>query len=113
MPDGEVTERRWTTDFRVTRKSIRDYCSAVGESNQIFTNPRSAIAAGYADVIAPPMFAAVYSLPALHLMLADPEFARVAPQMLHAGQTFVWNQNGAVVADDVITTTASVGSVTR
>ena len=46
--------------YEVGREKIREYASAVGETTRP-SRPRAAKAAGYRDVVAPPMFAVVYS----------------------------------------------------
>ena len=49
--------------YAVGREKIREYARAVGETNPVHLDVEAARAAGYADVVAPPMFAVVYSAP--------------------------------------------------
>ena len=49
--------------YAVGREKIREYAFAVGETNPVHLEVEAARALGYADVVAPPMFAAVYSAP--------------------------------------------------
>src|SRR6266540_96254 len=49
--------------YAVGREKIREYAFAVGETNPLHLEVGAARAAGYRDVVAPPMFAAVYSSP--------------------------------------------------
>ena len=51
------------TLYAVGREKIREYARAVGETNPLYLDVEAARAAGYADVVAPPMFAVVYSAP--------------------------------------------------
>ena len=53
------------TVYAVGREKIREYARAVGETNPVHLDLEAARAAGYADVVAPPMFAVVYSAPAV------------------------------------------------
>ena len=88
--------------YAVGREKVREYASAVGETNPLHFDVEAARAAGYADVVAPPMFAVVYAglvAPALF----DPEVGIDFAIMLHAGQEFLWGP--VVVAGDEITTT--------
>lgn len=103
-------ERTWESTYEVTRRGIAAYCAAIGEQNPLFVDVAVARAAGYADVVAPPMFAAVFSLPAVERMLADDRFADDRARLLHAAQTFVW-ADVAVVAGDGVTTKASVDAI--
>ena len=49
--------------YAVGREKIREYAFAVGETNPLHLEVEAARALGYRDVVAPPMFAAVYSSP--------------------------------------------------
>ena len=47
--------------YAVGREKIREYAAAVGETNPLHHDLDAARAAGYADLVAPPMFAVVYA----------------------------------------------------
>ena len=100
-----------STDYAVGREKIREYARAVGESNPLFFDVAAARAAGYADVVAPPMFAVVYSAPAVAPGMFDPEVGINFAMMVHGGQEFVWGP--LVIAGDEITTTATVKSISE
>jgi acyl dehydratase len=97
------------TTYVVGREKVREYAYAVGETNPLHLDPRAARDAGYADVVAPPMFAVVYSSPAVAPALFDPEVGLDFARMVHGGQEFVWGP--PVVAGDEITTTVEVRSI--
>jgi acyl dehydratase len=97
--------------YAVGREKIREYALAVGETNPLHLDVAAARAAGYADVVAPPMFAVVYSFPALWPAIFDPEVGIDFSRMVHGGQEFEWGP--LVVAGDEITTTASVADITE
>jgi acyl dehydratase len=97
--------------YAVGREKIREYASAVGESNPLHSDLEAARGAGYADLVAPPMFAVVYGARAVAPGLFDPEVGIDFARMLHAGQEFAWGP--VVVAGDEITTTASVKDVSE
>ena len=97
--------------YAVGREKIREYANATGETNPVCLDPASARAAGYADVVAPPMFAVVYSAPAVGPAILDPEVAINFAAMVHGGQDFVWGP--PVVAGDEITTTATVKDISE
>ena len=48
--------------FEVEAERIAQYADAVGESSPIHRDADAARMAGYRDIVAPPMFAVVYSL---------------------------------------------------
>lgn len=97
------------THYAVGREKIKEYALAVGETNPVHLDVQAARAAGYADVVAPPMFAVVYSAPAVGPALFDPEVELNFALMVHGGQEFEWGP--LVVAGDEITTVASVKDI--
>jgi acyl dehydratase len=97
--------------YAVGREKVREYAYAVGETNPVHLDVEAARAAGYADVVAPPMFAVVYSAPAMAPAVLDPEVGINLAMMVHGGQEFAWGQ--PVVAGDEITTTASVKDISE
>ncbi len=97
--------------YAVGREKIREYASAVGETNALYFDVDAAREAGHADVVAPPMFAVVYAGRAITPALFDPEVGIDFAHMLHAGQEFEWGP--LVVAGDEITTTTTVAEITE
>jgi acyl dehydratase len=97
--------------YAVGREKIREYAHAVGETNPLHLDVDAARAAGYADVVAPPMFAAVYSVPSLGPSLFDPEIELNIMMMVHGSQEFEWGE--PVVAGDEISTRASVKDISE
>jgi len=97
--------------YAVGREKVREYARAVGESNALHLDLEAARAAGYEDLVAPPMFAVVYSFPAVLPALFDPEVGIDFARLVHGGQEFEWDT--LVVAGDEITTTVSVADVSE
>jgi acyl dehydratase len=98
------------TTYAVGREKVREYAHAVGETNLLYLNVEAAREAGYADVVAPPMFAVVYAGRAITPALFDPDVGIDFPKMLHGGQEFTWGP--VVVAGDEIATTTAVKDIT-
>ena len=97
--------------YAVGREKIKEYAHAVGETNPVHLDVNAARAAGYADVVAPPMFAVVYSSPAVAVPMIDPELEINFAMLVHGGQEFAWGP--VVVAEDEITTIASVKDISE
>jgi acyl dehydratase len=91
--------------YLVGREKIREYASSIGETAAICHDVEAARAAGYDDVVAPPMFAAVYSWRAMGPAVLDPEIGIDFDRLVHGAQDFTWH--APVVAGDEITTEAS------
>jgi len=97
------------TVYAVGREKIKEYALAVGETNPLHLDHEAARAAGHSDVVAPPMFAVVYSAPAMGPVIFDPDVAMNFAMMVHGGQEFVWGP--LVVAGDEIATTVRCTSI--
>jgi acyl dehydratase len=97
--------------YAVGREKVREYAHAVGETNPLHLDVEAARAAGYADVVAPPMFAVVYSAPVMAPAIFDPEVGINLATMVHGGQEMEWGE--PVVAGDEITTTATVKDISE
>src|SRR4051812_31147747 len=99
---GQVTH---SDTYLVGREKVREYASAVGEVSPLFHDVQAARAAGYEDLVAPPMFAAVYSWRAMGPAVLDPEVGIDFSRLVHGAQEFTWH--APVVAGDEITTEAA------
>jgi acyl dehydratase len=95
--------------YAVGREKIREYAAAVEETNPLHHDVQAAHAAGYADVVAPPMFAVVYASRSLVAALFDPEVGLNFALMVHGAQDFRWGP--VVVAGDEIVTSTTVSDI--
>ena len=107
MPvETKAVGKSWeSATFEVDADRIRKYADAVGEGDDVHRDSEAAKAAGFREVVAPPMFAVVYSAPAMGPAILDPEVGINFPAMVHGGQEFEWGE--PVCAGDVITTEAT------
>jgi acyl dehydratase len=97
--------------YAVGREKIKEYALSVGETNPLHLDVAAARDAGYRDLLAPPMFAVVYSGPAIGPPLFDPDVGIDFARMVHGGQDFRWGP--PVVAGDEISTTVSVKDISE
>ncbi|HXV53210.1 MAG TPA: MaoC family dehydratase N-terminal domain-containing protein [Solirubrobacterales bacterium] len=95
--------------YQVGREKIREYAHALGITNPVHHDREAAVAAGFRDVVAPPMFCVVYSAPALGPAVVDPEVGINLATMVHGGQEFVWGE--PVCSGDEITTEIEVTEI--
>ena len=96
-------------EYEVGKEKIGEYARVVGLDNPVHTDREAAKAAGYRDVVAPPMFCVVYSAPALGPAMFDPEVAMNFAAMVHGGQEFEWDEPAC--SGDEITTAARCLSI--
>lgn len=97
--------------YEVGAEKIREYADVVGQTESIHRDRDAARAAGFRDVVAPPMFVVVYSARAVAPGIIDPEVGINLATMVHGGQEFVWGE--PVCAGDTITTTARVADISE
>ena len=105
VDDGLVGRKYAPFEYEVGREKIREFANAIGNANPVHLDRDAARAAGYRDVVAPPMFAVVYSTGSLGPALFDPDLGINIAALLHRGQEFVWGE--PVCSGDVITTTTT------
>jgi acyl dehydratase len=91
------------TTYQVGREKIKEYANALGIDNPVHFDVEAARAAGFRDVVAPPMFAVVYSGRAMAPVMFDPEVGMNFATMVHGGQEFEWGEPAC--SGDEITTT--------
>src|SRR4051794_3492206 len=106
-----VGKRHPPTVYAVGREKIREYALAVGETNPLYLDPEAARAAGHRDVVAPPMFAVVYTAGALGPAIFDPEVGIDFARLVIGGQEFRWGP--LVVAGDEISTAVTVKDISE
>ncbi len=104
--------KEWpATTYEVGKEKIGEYARVIGLDNPVYTDREAARAAGYRDVVAPPMFCVVYSAPAMGPAILDPEVEMNFAAMVHGGQAFEWGE--PVCAGDEITTTATCKEISE
>jgi acyl dehydratase len=97
--------------YAVGREKIREYASAVGETNSLHTDLDAARAAGHADLVAPPMFSVVYTSAAIGTAFFDPGVGMDFARMVHGAQEFAWGP--LVIAGDEIVTEVEVSDISE
>ena len=106
----DAVGKEWpATTYQVGREKIREYANALGIDNPVHFDVEAARAAGFRDVVAPPMFAVVYSSPAMAPAMFDPDVAMNFAAMVHGGQQFEWDEPAC--SGDEITTTGKCLSI--
>ena len=106
----DAVGKEWpATTYQVGREKIKEYANALGIDNPVHFDVEAARAAGFRDVVAPPMFAVVYSSPAVGPAILDPEVELNFAAMVHGGQEFEWAEPAC--SGDEITSTARCVSI--
>ncbi|MFZ4842795.1 FAS1-like dehydratase domain-containing protein [Mycetocola saprophilus] len=98
-----------SASYLVGREKVREFSRAVFAQSPLNHDPEAAVAAGYADVVAPPTFAVVVQEHALAELLALPDTGIDFSRVVHGDQRFSFTR--PIVAGDLLTATLTVTSV--
>ena len=90
--------------YEVGAEKVREFADAIAAANPVHRDHEAAKAAGFRDLVAPPMFCVVYSARAMGPAILDSEIGINLATMLHGSQEFEWGE--PVCDGDVISTTA-------
>jgi acyl dehydratase len=98
-----------TPPYLVGREKIREFAAAIGDANPAFTDPGAARALGHPDVIAPPTFSIVLSLPAAYQAVLDPALGLDFNRVVHGDQRFELRR--PIHAGDELTVVATIEKI--
>ena len=98
-----------TEPYLVSREKIREFADAINDSNACHRSPEAARALGHPDVVAPPTFPIVLTIPAGHQLIFDPEVDIDYGRVVHGEQRFAYER--PIVPGDVLTATLTVSSL--
>jgi acyl dehydratase len=98
-----------TEPYRVSREKIREFATAINDPNPAYRDTAAAQALGYDDVIAPPTFAIILTLPAGGQFIRDPEAGVDYSRVVHGEQRFVHER--PVQAGDELQVTLTIDAI--
>jgi acyl dehydratase len=98
-----------TAPYLVGREKVREFARAVFATSPLNFDPAAAIAAGYADIVAPPTFAVVVQESTLAQLLSAPDSGIDFSRVVHGDQRFSYTR--PIVAGDELTAELTVSSV--
>jgi acyl dehydratase len=93
----------------VGREKVREFATAIGDSNAAYRDVAAAHALGYPDVIAPPTFAFVIAYAGSSQAATDPELGLDYSRVVHGEQRFSYSR--PIVAGDAIVATATIEAI--
>ena len=95
--------------YQVGREKIREFATAIGDSNPLFHDVKAASAAGYADVVAPPTFAFALAFQAMLSVVSDPELGLDYSRVVHGEEKFVYSR--PIVAGDELVVSSVIDTI--
>ncbi|HVQ95351.1 MAG TPA: MaoC family dehydratase N-terminal domain-containing protein [Mycobacteriales bacterium] len=81
-----------TEPYEVGREKIREFADAIGDPNPAYRDRAAAEKLGHPDVIAPPTFPIVLSVPASMQVVGDPALGLDYSRVVHGEQRFVYTR---------------------
>jgi acyl dehydratase len=97
--------------YEVGREKIREFALAVGDPNPAYLDPDAAKALGHPDVITPPTFPIIISLPAAYRVVTDPALGMDWSRVVHGDQRFVYER--PMRAGDRVRAVVTIESISR
>lgn len=93
----------------IERSRLQFFAKAIGEDNPLYTDREAAVAAGYADLPAPPtfLFAAELDSQAIDQLLADLNIP--LSKLLHGEQSFTYHRPACV--GDTVTVRSTISDI--
>jgi acyl dehydratase len=95
--------------YEVSRVKIREFADAIGDLNPVFRDRDAAVAAGHADVIAPPTFAIVVSMASSATAMSDPALGLNYAMVVHGEERFEYAR--PIQAGDVLVATSTISGI--
>ncbi|MGH6655528.1 MAG: FAS1-like dehydratase domain-containing protein, partial [Actinocrinis sp.] len=98
-----------TAPYLVGREKIREFATAINDSNPAYHDLEAAHALGHPDLVAPPTFTIVVSLPAARQVMFDPALGLDYARVVHGEQRFELRR--PIHAGDELTVVATVEKI--
>lgn len=112
MPmNQELTGKEYpSVTYEVGREKIREFATAVGETDPIYHDPEAARQAGYPEQVAPLTFPTVVHVKSGPAVVMDQELGLNYALVVHGSQEFEYRR--PIVAGDVLTVTPRIAEIT-
>lgn len=101
-----------TPEYEVGREHIRDFATAIGDTNPAYHNADAAREFGHPDIIAPPTFPFTLTMKVMALAMFDPELGLDYGRVVHGEQHFDY-ERPIHAGDRLIVTTRIADIATR
>ncbi len=92
--------------YQVGREKLREFATAIGETDRCCHDVAAARAAGHPDLVAPPTFPGVFTMPVMMGLLREPGFDWDFDRMVHGEQSITFHR--PVYAGDELVSTLHV-----
>ena len=94
---------------QICREKIREFATAIGDTNPISHDVSAATAAGHPDLVAPPTFAFTLTMKAMAQVMTDPALGMNFAMVVHGEQRFFMHR--PIVAGDALVVSTKVADI--
>jgi acyl dehydratase len=114
VPDESFVGRELppSQPYQVGRERIREFATAIGEDSPLCHDLDAARAAGYPDLVAPPTFPVVFTMPQIERFLREPGFGWRFEGTVHGDQKIEFHRP-VHAGDELVTVIRVAGLRTR
>jgi acyl dehydratase len=98
-----------TPEYDVGRETIRDFATAIGDTNPAYQNVDAARELGHPDLIAPPTFPFVLTMKGMARVMFDPDLGLDYMRVVHGEQHFEYER--PIRAGDQLTVTSTIADI--
>jgi acyl dehydratase len=111
VPDESYVGRELapSPSYQVGREKIREFAASIGERSTLCHDVDAARAGGYPDLVAPPTFPVVFTMPRIEEFLRDPDFGWRFEGTVHGDQKITFDR--PIHAGDELVTVIHVESL--
>jgi acyl dehydratase len=111
VPDESYVGRELAPSpgYQVGREKIREFATSIGELSPLCHDVEAARAAGYPDLVAPPTFPVVFTMPRIEEFLRDPDFGWRFEGTVHGDQKIIFDR--PIHAGDELVTVIHIDSL--
>lgn len=95
--------------YQVGREKVREFATAIGDTNPAYHDVEAARALGHPDLVAPPTFAFAVTFKAMPLVMAAPDLGLDYSRVVHGSQSFEYTR--PIFAGDELVSDAVVEDI--
>lgn len=98
-----------TPEYDVGRENIRDFATAIGDTNPVYQNVDAARELGHPDLIAPPTFPFALTMKGMARVMFDPDLGLDYLRVVHGEQRFDYER--PIHAGDRLRVTSTIADI--
>ncbi len=99
----------YSTPYHVGREKVREFATAIGDSNPMYHDLSEAKEMGHRDLVAPPTFPFIITYRAMVGAISDPELNLNYAMVVHGEQSFTYSR--PLYANDEVVVSSTIADI--